>query len=118
MKCGFLDMRVEDGVVVVDGIPEDDDDGFFTRRVDTFVSGLGSLPLLRRLPLLTLFASVPFRDRLFGIVTATAKGSKSAVGAIKNPSSSINDVVAGTALFFGLLDDDDEVLDVDAFDDG
>ena len=106
-------MRVDD-----DGwgcVPEEED-GFFTRRVCcTFVSGcLGSLPLLRRLPLLTLFESLLFGGRLFGKVTATAKGSKSAVGAIKNPSSSIKDAF-GTAFLFGLAAED-EYLDVVPFD--
>ena len=108
MKWGFFDIR--DGVGAC--IPEEEDDGFFTRRC-TFVSGFGSLPLLRRLPLLTLFESVAFRGRLFEVFTAMAKGSKPAVGAIKNPSSSINDVVRATAVFFFGFDDD---LDVLAFD--
>ena len=119
-KCGFFeDGDDDDGLyILLPLLGGADVDGFFTRRW-TFVSGLGSLPLLLRLPLLTLFESVFFRDRelllllvLFRMVTAAAKGSKSTVGDIKNPSSSTNDASAAE-LFFITAGLDLESVDAD-----
>ena len=134
MKCGFLALLLypPDDDNILDGIgtcewcgpgPEEevDDDGFFTRRCR--LSDFGSLPWLLRLPLLILFESVLLLGRLllllllFGVILVTANGSKSAVGAIKNPSSSINDAERVLVLFFFVVVGFDAAnLDAEAFD--